>query len=1065
MSARKRKFNSLKPLDTLNSPRARSPRPSASLPPKRYNTFRKDPKIVDHLNNASTKDFLPILHTSTENRRQVELSDNDEGNSGPSDREFEPLESSPLKRHSALKSTSNGLLFQMSNSINDAAAAAATTTATTTILSESDSIVSTKLNLNGQFSCIDSNTFQIYRHKSPCIMTFISDHNHPRFSLYFQQLLIKNSQINLLEDTKLIILDQKNSLMAVILKDSKKINMTLNVNNSSVNINTRVLIWSNTSSNSNKRIKSIKRFLLASYASTINVQILDNKEQILERLNGLAHSTSSSPPPSPPSSNMERAINSTKSAFDSLRLKKPKFSNNDDDHPQTHTRFLSNKPHGLQSLTKRARVTNVASKDHSISIPKSNISPLDFYNSGSANTLQSHTVSQLRRSNRIKDVLQSDSNSNSNTEIDDTTAEFETPEPFKPNLCYKFNDGSSYTITNQDFKCLFNNDWINDSILDFFTKLYIESSIENSIIKREQVYLMSSFFYTKLISNPADYYSNVKKWVNNTDLFSKKYVVIPINISCHWFSCIVTNLDAILDFHQNKDKNEAINLDEISINNPLVNILTFDSLRQTHSREIDPIKEFLISYAFDKYSIQLDKTQIKMKTCPVPQQPNMSDCGVHVILNIKKFFENPMETIDIWKNSKIKSKHFTAKLINKYFNKSERGNARKDLRHTLKLLQLNYIGYLKRENLYDETMKNEEKKSSNTDNDDDDDEEIQIIENINQQSSKENNAQLTSEAPSPEATQSPPPGVNNPTTKTEATNLTRSENVVDQEMEPQSTGEIISDGEGSVPAARETPSVSPIIRHNILQSSSPSMPESASKAEQKEFTSPYFGRPSLKTRAKQFEGISSPIRTGQAQSSIHDVTIPSPRSKRIYPSKKTPTLSPYIQTLSADSADRPSEIYNGNIIISDTEQDLETGLNFQNNDTSNITNKDDSDVNLIVGLLPTTSEKIADNSNQDSNGNNDSLGKILQNVDKELNERLVDIDDMAYNKPTGDLSRASKRRKEPSPQLLLDYENDSSNEEVMVHISERNDNDSNNRSPNSVQDERGETHILLEDDA
>nr|5V1A_B Chain B, Ubiquitin-like-specific protease 2 [Saccharomyces cerevisiae S288C] len=25
-----------------------------------------------------------------------------------------------------------------------------------------------------------------------------------------------------------------------------------------------------------------------------------------------------------------------------------------------------------------------------------------------------------------------------------------------------------------------------------------------------------------------------------------------------------------------------------------------------------------------------------------------------------------------------------------------------------------------------------------------------------------------------------------------------------------------------------------------------------------EFTSPYFGRPSLKTRAKQFEGVSSP---------------------------------------------------------------------------------------------------------------------------------------------------------------------------------------------------------------
>ena len=193
------------------------------------------------------------------------------------------------------------------------------------------------------------------------------------------------------------------------------------------------------------------------------------------------------------------------------------------------------------------------------------------------------------------------------------------------------------------------------------------------------------------------------------------------------------------------------------------------------------------------------------------------------------------------------------------------------MRHTLKLLQLNYIGYLKRENLYDETMKNEEKKSTNTDNDDDDDEEIQIIENINQQPSEENNAQLTSEAPSPGATQSPPPGVNNLTTETEATKLTESGNAVDHQMKPQSTGEIISDGEDSVPATREASSVSPIIRHNVLQSSSPSMPESASKAEQEEFTSPYFGRPSLKTRAKQFEGVSSPIRNDQSQSSIQDL--------------------------------------------------------------------------------------------------------------------------------------------------------------------------------------------------
>lgn len=50
-------------------------------------------------------------------------------------------------------------------------------------------------------------------------------------------------------------------------------------------------------------------------------------------------------------------------------------------------------------------------------------------------------------------------------------------------------------------------------------------------------------------------------------------------------------------------------------------------------------------------------------------------------------------------------------MINKYFDKNERNSARKNLRHTLKLLQLNYISYLKKENLYEEVMQMEEKKA------------------------------------------------------------------------------------------------------------------------------------------------------------------------------------------------------------------------------------------------------------------------------------------------------------------------------------------------------------------
>lgn len=244
-------------------------------------------------------------------------------------------------------------------------------------------------------------------------------------------------------------------------------------------------------------------------------------------------------------------------------------------------------------------------------------------------------------------------------------------------------------------------------------------------------------------------------------------------------------------------------------------------------------------------------------------------------------------------------------------------------------------------------MQMEEKKSTNINNNenyDDDDEEIQIIENIDQ-SSKDNNAQLTSEPPCSRSSSIS-------TTEREPTELHNS-------VVRQPTGEIITDNEDPVRAASpETASVSPPIRHNILKSSSPFISESANETEQEEFTSPYFGRPSLKTRAKQFEGVSSPIKNDQALSSTHDIMMPSPKPKRIYPSKKIPQLSSHVQSLSTDSMERQSSPNNTNIVISDTEQDSRLGVNSESKNTSGIVNRDDSDVNLIGSSLPNVAEKI-----------------------------------------------------------------------------------------------------------
>lgn len=350
--------------------------------------------------------------------------------------------------------------------------------------------------------------------------------------------------------------------------------------------------------------------------------------------------------------------------------------------------------------------------------PDETVSQESFYGNQSTSEKTTEHPPFISYVSNLRRVTRSISDNKKHGDVHHTSDELmesENPELFEPTLSYTFNDGSKLSVTNQDFKCLYNNDWINDTILDFFLKFYIEESISDNVISRSEVYLFSSFFYTKLVSTEASKYENVKKWVINSDLFSKKYVVVPVNMNYHWFGCIIVNLDklkvAIEEQLTKKltskggnlkspslsktedDRNSNIasaptNVTADNIELPTVFLLVFDSLRQTHSRLMDAVKEFIISYGRDVHNYDIQREKLKVRTCLVPQQPNMSDCGVHVILNTKKFFEKPKETLDLWF---AKSSYNHSKLVNEFFEKKERRFARKTLRDVLLLLQKQQI--------------------------------------------------------------------------------------------------------------------------------------------------------------------------------------------------------------------------------------------------------------------------------------------------------------------------------------------------------------------------------------
>lgn len=673
MSKRKGRFGGMLPIDTLSTSNN-----CKNTVPTRYTAFRRDPKVVDKLNHLTTLDFLPPEHSLTKKSSQdlsprkyhskarpISVDSEDE-----SSRRHDSFETPIRKRQKGIRDVSF-----------------------TSPIEHGLSPPGRTFSSSGTFRVLSAANRDI--EKMHCVLRIVTDVEGIRCSVRWKGAELEGSQTDFLIDCERFFFDTSKSYMGIFLKHTRRINLE----NGEEPINTKIMVW-NSDNEPDKNLVLVKRSIMN---SLVKVEVVPDKRDILNRMKNLG-------------------LKYQNEAKNKKFWEKPEF--------QSLGRSVKTRRRTEESGTKigipNTEITASTDTTHSTSRDPLTISPSGFYaaNNKSISTqpsLKEHSLSNLRRSQRTSRLAITDDSPL------DKDQEFEEPEEFKPSLFHKFTDGTTFSVTNLDFKCLYNHDWINDSILDFFVKYWAEESISKGAILRGDIHILSSFFYTKLVSDPSNYYSNVKKWVSNTDLFSKKYIVMPINVNFHWFGCIITNLPSILEFLTREKEllttSEASPIsednDELSITPPVVSIFVYDSLRQTHSREVEPLKEFLISYAEDKYGLTLPKGVIKMKTCMVPQQPNMSDCGVHVILNSRKFFENPIMTAEVWRSTKSKGKP-TSRAINEYFEKNARVHARKDLREVLRELQKQQI---KSGPLKDETAVNDASM-------DDEHSDIEIIEDI-----------------------------------------------------------------------------------------------------------------------------------------------------------------------------------------------------------------------------------------------------------------------------------------------------------------------------------------------
>ncbi|KAF8073873.1 hypothetical protein FPV67DRAFT_772567 [Lyophyllum atratum] len=122
-----------------------------------------------------------------------------------------------------------------------------------------------------------------------------------------------------------------------------------------------------------------------------------------------------------------------------------------------------------------------------------------------------------------------------------------TLDPDEVILCYPQGIPGAVNITNSDFRRLQPGEFLNDTLIEFGLKLWLKRLEESNPELASQVHVFSSFFYKKLNKRNADEgYESVRKWTTKLDIFSKKYIIIPINENFHWYLVIIYQPEHIL---------------------------------------------------------------------------------------------------------------------------------------------------------------------------------------------------------------------------------------------------------------------------------------------------------------------------------------------------------------------------------------------------------------------------------------------------------------------------------------------------------------------------------------
>jgi hypothetical protein len=264
--------------------------------------------------------------------------------------------------------------------------------------------------------------------------------------------------------------------------------------------------------------------------------------------------------------------------------------------------------------------------------------------------------------------------------------------PWKQSLEYPNEGKKREYVAFDDLKRLDEDEFLNDTLISFFQR-YIthRTEVERPDVMKK-LHFFNSYLYETLNKGTKGAkninYKSVARWTAKVDLFSRDFVIVPVNENLHWFVAIICNLPYFrkTDEEREAEKEEEeqepekeptptgetqqsfedLTIGETPTKTPpkrgrrkskpisrqkydtrLPIIITLDSLGSARSATCSALKQYIVREAKDKRKLDISEQDIKGMTAKnIPTQGNWSDCGLYLCMYLEQFLVDPHRFVE-----------------------------------------------------------------------------------------------------------------------------------------------------------------------------------------------------------------------------------------------------------------------------------------------------------------------------------------------------------------------------------------------------------------------------------